>query len=100
MEPGIGVCNIAEVQKPVEHRRRRVRADFFDSPVITTKSEYQMHVWSCNIRRVVEELIRRFSDGDSAPFKGIPSLTPEEGRSQGRASGAFAHIVDLVPRIS
>ena len=72
----IGVCNIAEVSEPVEHRRRRVRADFFDSPVITTKSEYQMHVWSPIIRSVVEELIRRFSDGNLVPFKGISSLTP------------------------
>ena len=72
----IGVCNIAEVPEPVEHRRRRVRADFFDSPVITTKSEYQIHVWSPIILRVVEELIRRFSDGNLVPFKGISSLTP------------------------
>ena len=33
----IEACNIAEVPKPVEHRRRRARADFFESLFITTK---------------------------------------------------------------
>ena len=75
-DQAIEACNRAEVPEPVEHRRRRVRADFFESPTITTKSEYQIHVWSPIVGRVIEELIRRFSDGNLVPFRGISSLTP------------------------